>query len=58
MANFEKIKNLALQLTALICVNLLAFIYDSQWLYVAVALDCATLGFNLSAILPKVKTDG
>lgn len=42
-----------LQYIALICINIIAFTYDSDYLKLAVGLDCALLGYNFYAIRRK-----
>jgi hypothetical protein len=39
-----------LRAVALIAINILAAIYDSQWLYAAIAADFAVLGYSLTQI--------
>lgn len=48
--DWEKCKSFALQLTALVCVNVLAFLYDGEYIPVAIGTDALVLGFNVAAI--------
>ena len=39
-----------LQYIALACVNAIAFVYDGDYMKLAIGLDCAILGYNFYAI--------
>jgi hypothetical protein len=51
------IEQLCLKVIALICLNAIAFIFDGQYIPVALGIDALTLGFSLKdgAVVAKGK---
>lgn len=46
----NRVETLILRCIALVAINGLALVYDSQWLTVAIAADFAVLGYSLKNI--------
>jgi predicted nucleic acid-binding protein len=43
----DKISSLLKQAVAIISVNMLAYVYDGQFLWLAIGLDALVLGYNI-----------
>lgn len=52
MIDLNKCKTLILQSIALVCLNILAFTYDAQFVYMAIGIDALVLGFNIRDMIP------
>lgn len=46
----SEMRNWILQLLALLFINAFAFVYDAQWINVAVIVDALALGVNLKDV--------
>lgn len=49
----DMIRKTILEAIALIFLNILAIIYDAQWLYYAVGVDALMLGVRIGAVFSK-----
>jgi hypothetical protein len=52
MIDYDKCKTLILQSIALVAINVLAFVYDGQYVPLAIGVDALVLGFNLRDLIP------
>ena len=52
---FKEFYSFALQLVALLALNLVALIYNSEYIIMAIAVDGIILGISSDAVLSKVK---
>lgn len=48
MVDYEKIEKMALRCIALVGINVLALVYDSEWLPAALGVDAVVLGVVLN----------
>lgn len=51
--DFDKINSLIKQAIALVSVNVLAYVYDGQFLWLAIGLDALALGYNIKDLKAK-----
>ena len=50
--NYEKLKTIILQSIALVAINIMAFIFDGQYIPMAIGIDALVLGFNIRDMIP------
>lgn len=51
--NFQEVKRLVLEAIALVGINGLAFVYDAEYIPLAIGIDCLVLGIEAKGIMTK-----
>ena len=49
--DFAKVKKLVLESIALIGINGLAFVYDAEYIPMAIGIDCLVLGIEIKGVM-------